>query len=125
MTSANAAQIILGATPSGGDAPFVARCTGAWTLNQIAELERHLQKLSWPARRDVVIDGSALTSLDISGAWVLHRLVHELERSGCTVRLEGLRPEFRSLQQLIASREIGLEVAVAKTPGVLARLGGH
>ncbi|MFO1324665.1 MAG: MlaE family lipid ABC transporter permease subunit [Burkholderiales bacterium] len=125
MTFSNAAQLTLAAAPSGSDAAVVVGCTGAWTLDEVAELERRMQTLSWPAQRDVVVDGSALTALDTSGAWMLCRLARELEHAGCDVRFTGLRPEFRSLQQLIAGREIGSTVPVAEARGWLARLGAH
>jgi len=125
MTTANAALISAADASASGEGPLIAHCAGAWTLDQVAELDRQLRRLSWPTKREVRIDGSALTSLDTSGAWVLHRLVQDLERSGCTVQLEGLKPEFIALRQLIASREIGLSASAASAPGRLARLGGH
>jgi phospholipid/cholesterol/gamma-HCH transport system permease protein len=125
MTSDNAAQLTIGAVPARDAAAFEVRCTGAWTVHGIAELDRHLDTLSWPEGGEVVVDGSALSSLDTSGAWMLQRTVRALEKHGCTVRVQGLRPEFGSLLALIASREIATDVPVAATPGWLERLGRH
>jgi phospholipid/cholesterol/gamma-HCH transport system permease protein len=59
--------------------------------------------------------------MDTSGAWVLQRTLRALEQRGRSVQLRGLRPEFESLLQLIASREVRFESIAA--PGVLARIG--
>jgi phospholipid/cholesterol/gamma-HCH transport system permease protein len=123
MTYQPAAQLNIGAAPTRDAATVEMRCTGAWTVHGIAELDRHLGTLSWPERGEVVVDGSALSSLDTSGAWILHRTLRALEKRGCTVRVQGLRPEFGSLLALIASREIATAVPVAAAPGSLERLG--
>lgn len=123
MTSQPAAQLDIGAAPTRDATTVEMRCTGAWTVHGIAELDRHLDTLPWPERGEVVVDGSALSSLDTSGAWMLHRTLRALERRGCTVRVQGLRPEFGSLLALIASREIATAIPVAAEPGALERLG--
>jgi phospholipid/cholesterol/gamma-HCH transport system permease protein len=126
MTSDNVAQLTVGAGPrTGSSATVEVRCAGAWTVHGIAELDRHLDTLSWPEGGEAVVDGSALSALDTSGAWMLHRTLRALEEHGCTVRLQGLRSEFGSLLALIASREIATELPLAKRPGWLERLGGH
>jgi phospholipid/cholesterol/gamma-HCH transport system permease protein len=68
-----------------------------------------------------MIDASAVTAMDTSGAWLLHRTMRALEQHGRSVRLRGLRPEFEALLQLIASRSIAAESAPA--PGLLTRIG--
>jgi phospholipid/cholesterol/gamma-HCH transport system permease protein len=123
MTSQPAAQLDIGAAPASEAATVAMRCTGAWTVDGIAELDRRLETLPWPDRGEVVIDGSALSSLDTSGAWMLHRTLRALEGRGCAVRVQGLRPEFGSLLALIASREIATAVPAAAAPGPLERLG--
>jgi phospholipid/cholesterol/gamma-HCH transport system permease protein len=123
MTAENPAQLIIAGAAAHDAAGVEARCEGAWTVHGIAELDRHLEALSWPDRGEGVVDGSALASLDTSGAWLLHRTVRHLEQRGCTVRVRGLRPEHGSLLQLIASRELATEVPAAAARGVLERLG--
>ncbi len=125
MTAANAAQVNFSASTTDGTGPFVARVAGAWTLSGIGAAERQLRTLSWPVRREVVLDASAVTALDTSGAWMLYRIGRELEASGCTVRRQGMRPEFDALLELIAAREIGTAAAAAPPPGWLARLGAR
>ncbi len=123
MIPADAAQLILGEASGEGGGPCTARCSGAWTVRGIADLDRHLATLAWPPRGELVIDGAALAALDTSGAWLLHRLVRDLQHDGRAVRLTRLRPEFESLLQLIAARDIAATEPVAAPPVWLARLG--
>lgn len=125
MTAVIPVQPIVSTEPGAGSSPFVARFAGAWTLDRAADLEQHLRKASWPRKAEVVVDGSALTALDTSGAWMLHRTIRDLERSGCQVRPVTLRPEFDSLLKLVEARDVGEMAPNAPAPGVLERLGGH
>jgi phospholipid/cholesterol/gamma-HCH transport system permease protein len=123
MTSQNVAQLSIGAAPAHDGAAVEARCTGAWTVHGIAELDRRLDTLPWPEKGEVVVDGAGMSSLDTSGAWILQRTLGALKKRGCAVRVQGLRPEFNSLLALIASREIATGTPVAAAPSWLARVG--
>jgi phospholipid/cholesterol/gamma-HCH transport system permease protein len=123
MNSVNAAQLLVGAAPADHAAAVAMQCTGAWTVHGIAQLERHLQGLSCPANRELVIACAALEALDTSGAWLLQRTVRRLEEQGCKVRIEGLRPQFASLLALVAACEVAATAPAAVAQGRLARLG--
>lgn len=99
------------------------RCGGAWTVHGIAGLERRLEGFAWPRQTDLVIDASAVSALDTSGAWVLHRTVRTLEQQGRSVRIQALRPEFETLLHLIASREAPGGLRPAPALGMLASIG--
>jgi phospholipid/cholesterol/gamma-HCH transport system permease protein len=88
-----------------GDTAFDLSCVGAWVLRGLEPLEHRLQELAQPEARALSIDASAVTAMDTSGAWLLHRTVHSLQESGCSVQLSGLRPEFEALLRLVASRQ--------------------
>ena len=107
------------------DAGGVARlrCGGAWTVRGIAMLERELDAIAWPAQGDVVVDGSAISTFETAGAWVLHRTTGRLQQQGRTVRVEGLRPEFASLLTLIASKALPLETTEAADEPWVVRVG--
>jgi phospholipid/cholesterol/gamma-HCH transport system permease protein len=104
-----------------GNTPFDVRCAGAWVLRGIEQLEPKLARLPWPDAGELSLDASAVTAMDTSGAWLLHRTMRTLQKQGHGVQLRGLRPEFDALLQLIASRSITREPAAL--PGSLARFG--
>jgi phospholipid/cholesterol/gamma-HCH transport system permease protein len=123
MTALPIAELTL-RTDRAADAPAVgAHCSGAWTVHGIAQLEERLEALSWPGEGPLTIDGSAISALDTSGAWLLHRTARALQQQGREVRITGLRPEFDSLMQLIASRALAPEAPVAAAPGFVAGVG--
>jgi len=106
-----------------GGAPGEMNCVGAWTLRGIASLEARLEALSWPAERALSIDCSAISAMDTSGAWLLHRTLRTLERRDQHVELHGLRAEFDALLKLIASRVPGAQAPAPPAPGALTKIG--
>jgi phospholipid/cholesterol/gamma-HCH transport system permease protein len=108
---------------SRGVAPGELRCTGAWTLRGIGSLEARVEALAWPTEGELSIDGSAITALDTSGAWLLFRTLRALEQRGRRVRVHGLRAEFDTLLKLIAARAAEAEAPPPPSPSALARLG--
>jgi len=106
-----------------GDTPLEPRCAGAWVLHGIEPLEHKLASFPWPDRGVLSIDATAVTAMDTSGAWMLHRTMRALQERGLSVRLRGLRPEFDALLQLIASRSVTQESAAV--PGMFATFGQH
>lgn len=98
-------------------------CAGVWSVHTIAQLERQLAALRWPDGGDIVVDGSGLTVLDTAGAWLLHRTVARRAARGGAARLQGFRTEFAALLQLLAAREIALEVPAPRAAPWLARVG--
>jgi len=98
-------------------------CTGAWTVRGVTVLERQLTDLAWPAAVDIEMESSAITALDTLGAWLLHSAVSALEQQGCSVRIIGLRPEFRALLDLIAVRAVQPVLPARPKEGLLASIG--
>lgn len=125
MTDEQIAQLVIEPEAASATSAVEVRCAGAWTVRGIARLERRLEVLSWPGEADLVIDGSAISALDTAGAWLLHRTIHALEQRGRNVRINGLRPEFSTLLQLIASRSVMAEHAAPAKPGPLTNIGQH
>ena len=122
MGTESTARPTIGIAPETRRGAIEVRCAGAWTVHGLAQLEKELDSLSWP-EGDLVVDGSAMTALDTSGAWLLLRTMRTLEARGRKPGVHGLRPEFGSLLQLIASREVLAQAPAGATPGLLARLG--
>ncbi len=98
-------------------------CAGTWTVRGVAPIEQRLVALVSSGAGECVFDASAVTSLDTAGAWLLHRTGRALEQRGAKVRISGLRPEFKSLMNLIATRtEMVEQVATVRT-GLLVGIG--
>jgi phospholipid/cholesterol/gamma-HCH transport system permease protein len=98
-------------------------CRGNWSVHTIAALERQLLQVRWPDGGDTVVDGSAITALDTSGAWLLHRTMAQRAVGGGTVRLQGLRAEFGALMRLLETRDLPLDAPPARRPPWLERVG--
>jgi phospholipid/cholesterol/gamma-HCH transport system permease protein len=106
-----------------GDDPSHLRCRGTWITRALAPLEARIEALLPGLRNEVRIDASAVTALDTSGAWLLHRTERDLRERGAQVRIEGLRPEFEELLRLVAARTVTAAPAAPPAPAVLARVG--
>ncbi|MDP2693524.1 MAG: MlaE family lipid ABC transporter permease subunit [Gallionella sp.] len=122
-TTQAAADIRPGATPR------ELRCEGAWLLRSAAQTEVRIEAclgaLALPVEGELLIDAQAVTALDISGAWLLHRIRRDLELGGCSVRFTGLRPEFDALLRLITARTAQPAIAPPPAPGMLTRFGSN
>ncbi|OGS93524.1 MAG: hypothetical protein A3K04_03845 [Gallionellales bacterium RBG_16_56_9] len=125
MTDEQIAQLVIETDTAPATAALSLRCAGAWIVQEIAQLERRLEALSMPGDGNVVIDGSAISALDTSGAWLLHRIIRKLEQRGRSVEINGLRPEFSALLQLVASSATAPENPLPPAPSLLARIGRH
>ena len=121
MPPASSAQLTF-LTPSPDTAASELRCCGSWSTHTIADLDRRLAEVDWPHSGEIIVDGSGITLLDTSGAWLLHRTVRQCAARGCVVRLQGLRTEFAALLQLLAAREIPLEAPAAHPPPWITRI---
>src|SRR5450830_576406 len=123
MIDEQIAQLVIEMNSSSQPATVTVRCIGAWVVREIAQLELQLEAISWPESGSFVIDGSQISSLDTSGAWLLHRTTSSLERGGKNVNTTGLRPEFSALLQLVTSCTITTKNAPLAKFGLLARIG--
>jgi phospholipid/cholesterol/gamma-HCH transport system permease protein len=108
-----------------GAAPSDLRCAGAWVTNALPQLEQRLGAVAVPAARELVIDATAVTAMDTAGAWLLRRTVRTLEAQGHRPRVQGLRPEFAALLELIDARTAtpGAGAGAMLESSALARLG--
>ena len=110
-------QAVLEAEPSNSR----LRCAGSWRLPALAELEARLDRILGAPAQDWTIDASGLYAMDTSGAWLLHRATVALGAQGRKVEVNGLRPEFAQLLQLIAASDCVLTPRA--NPGLLGALG--
>lgn len=98
-------------------------CRGLWVLPHIKALQGTLDGFVWPLGDNLVIDCTAVQSMDTAGAWLLHSTRRKLEQEGKALTLVGLKPEFSSLLGMIEAH--GAEASVAMPPviGWLEQLG--
>jgi len=122
MTADQIAKLVIETNATSATEIVKLRCTGAWTVQGIAQLEQQLKDIPWPAEVELEIDGSAISALDTSGAWLLHRTVRALEQQGRNVRITGLRAESGSLLDLISACEL-LPPSAQSNTGLLASIG--
>ena len=81
----------------------VIRCEGAWTIPYLTMLNEVLTKIQWPAGGGLVWDVVNIRAMDTGGAVVLHRTLTQLRHEGRQISVEGLRPEFEELLQVVSS----------------------
>lgn len=102
----------------------ILRCEGAWTLQELEELERGLAAIPWPDQAELVCDAARISAMDTGGAWLLLRTQHAFQRKGRHMTLRGLCAEHAALMEMVAK---GWSSVAAKTtipvPGWLERLG--
>ena len=122
MPPASSAQLTFLA-PSPDTAASELRCCGSWSTHTIADLDQRLAEVDWPHSGEIIVDGSGITVLDTSGAWSCTGPFASSRRAAAPSALQGLRPEFASLLQLLAAREIPLESPAAHPPPWLERVG--
>ncbi|MGZ8982806.1 MAG: ABC transporter permease [Methylotenera sp.] len=123
MIDEQIAQLVIEMNTSSNSATVRVRCVGAWIAQGIAQLEPRLESISWPGEGSLLIDGSGISALDTSGAWLLHRTVSALEQRGHNVTINGLRPEFSTLLQLVASCAMAPIIPPLPKPGLLVNIG--
>ena len=75
--------------------------TGAWTVEQAAELERLIDEITqrYADARSVDIDLAKLERLDSFGAWLIERLKRAFAVRGSTARIVGLSDADRGLME--------------------------
>jgi phospholipid/cholesterol/gamma-HCH transport system permease protein len=123
MTTSQAAEPDRAADIQPGEAASEWNCLGAWVLHAVPRLEQRLDALGMPTEREIILDATAVTAMDTSGAWLLHRKVRALEAQGCHVEVQGLRAEFAALLELVASRAPTGGAASPRAAGRLERIG--
>ena len=70
------------------------RLAGDWRIDGIEALAPALAVVSRPVSGEVVFDGTALGSLDLSGAWVLSTMERRLRAAGAAIRWVTPRPDL-------------------------------
>lgn len=102
----------------------IVRCGGAWVLKGIASLELRLDNLTWPEAKSLQFNVDDMAALDTAGAWLLHRTISRLEASGCSVLLQGQKPQHEALLNAMKPVELfPAQVSATHKMNWLERLG--
>jgi phospholipid/cholesterol/gamma-HCH transport system permease protein len=98
---------------------------GDWTIQHVGEIERSLEALALDGIRHIQIDLSGISSLDLSGAW----LIHDLRIRFATAREVDLSsaepPMLRLVAQTLAKGESASKLEQRSPRSVVANLGRH
>jgi phospholipid/cholesterol/gamma-HCH transport system permease protein len=76
--------------------------SGSWTARGIGALERQLESVHIPTKTEASADGTSIEALDLVGAWLLQKQLLRLRDEGSVVTLDGVRPEFAKLLEVVA-----------------------
>jgi phospholipid/cholesterol/gamma-HCH transport system permease protein len=87
--------------------PHGLTLSGSWTAHRIGAATSHLDTPSRGPASTLIIDGSHIEALDTAGAWVLQKLLHRARAEGGNVDIQGLRPEFAKLLDVVAQQAAG------------------
>ncbi|MFZ5483428.1 MAG: ABC transporter permease [Pseudomonadota bacterium] len=106
-----------------GEAGWVLRPRGDWSLSRLPALERALAGLALPTEGALGLDGRDLTRLDSAGLMLLHQRLRKAGIAWERVALSHFDAERLALIRLVADRLASPGPRPAKRPGPLARLG--
>ena len=67
-------------------------------------IQQRLESVHVPAKTEIVADGSRIEALDTAGAWMLQKLLLRLRNEGIVVTMQGLRPAFAKLLDVVAQQ---------------------
>ena len=91
----------------------------------MGDIEGQLDAVRVTSNTGVTADAARIEALDTAGAWALQKLLLRLRGEGIEVRLQGLRPEFAKLLDVVAQQVADRKPAPAPAPPmpVLERVG--
>ncbi len=98
---------------------------GDWTIQHVGEIERSLDMLSLDGVRCIQLDLSGISSLDLSGAWLIHNL---RVRSTAIRSVDLLSPEpplLRLVAQTLAQDQSAREPEPRTARSAVEHLGRH
>ena len=92
-------------------------------MQEIARLEQQFKLTTWPLTGELILDCTALSAMDTTGAWLLQQTAHSLEQRGHKVTIDGLKPEFKTLLKLVTSCAATPDLSAPYLPDFLTRIG--
>ena len=117
------AQLLIESSAPRAAEYVTIHCIGPWVVQSIAAMEAKLDEVRLLPQTEFLIMAAEVSALDTTGAWLLHRTITALERSGRKVTLEGLRPEFSALLTLVAGANMAQKLIAPPTLSLLNKIG--
>ena len=117
------AQLLIETSAPSAAKCVTVRCIGPWVVQSIAAMEAQLDAVRQLSQTEFLLAAAEVSALDTTGAWLLHRTITALERSGSKVTLEGLRPEFSTLLTLVAGANLAQKLIAPPTLSLLNKIG--
>ncbi len=99
-------------------------CQGSWTLANLNQLKKDYDQINWNNLKTIAIDGNAIYKMDTSGAWILQKILKQLNQQQTKFNLAHFHNEHLLLLKMIAAQETHLkEIPQPKRFNWLHRLG--
>jgi phospholipid/cholesterol/gamma-HCH transport system permease protein len=84
------------------ESPQQLALSGAWTARGIGAIEQAFESVHVATATRLEADGSGIEAMDTAGAWVLQKQLLRLRQEGAEIGLQGLRPQFSQLLDVVA-----------------------
>lgn len=75
---------------------------GEWNIHSYSTLKQKLHKMFLNDKSHITIDGTSITSIDTSGAWLISQFISRLKNTSI-VNLKGFSKNQQSLIDMIAN----------------------
>jgi len=95
------------------------RLSGAWRIDNVAEIEAALSEVESVGRGRMRIDCSRIETIDLSGAWLLQKRIEAARANGADVELVGKIPEHFTFIRDVIERGTEGEAPTAPERGTL------
>ncbi len=99
---------------------FVVALGGRWSINQAANLDEDLRRLTPGSAQSVSIDMAGVEALDTAVAWVLYRTISRLRGAGYAAEFTRAAPEQTALIDLVKANHTPVECRPPREPPVRA-----
>jgi phospholipid/cholesterol/gamma-HCH transport system permease protein len=101
--------------------------SGAWVVSTLHGVLEKNHSIPTASKQNIIVDGSAIEALDMSGAWVMQSLISDLHEQGNTVTLKNFKPEFTQRLEVVAkefsNQTKGSSYIREKSPTALEHIG--
>ncbi len=103
------------------DGARVLRFAGRMTVARVNDIARTLRSLT-PDDRPLIIDVSAVTRMDTTGAWLVYRLLRDWTRAGVHATVEGADEDTLRLIDQVGANDRPVKIRPDRTNPIVARL---